>query len=204
MDFQLWAAFVAASTALLVVPGPNVLLVVACTLGQGPRTALPLTLGVALGDLTAMTGSLLGLGALVVLEPRLFAVLRWAGALYLAVLGVSLWRRAAGELSSRAGSASNWRLMAQGWLSVMLNPLSFGFFVAFLPGFVDPARPFWPQVLLLEGTFVGLAFAVTLAYALGAERLGAAVAQPGFAAPLNRAGGAALVGTAAWLLVAAP
>jgi threonine/homoserine/homoserine lactone efflux protein len=55
MTLSLWAAFVAASSILLVIPGPTVLLVVSYALGQGWRTALPMAIGVALGDFTAMT-----------------------------------------------------------------------------------------------------------------------------------------------------
>ena len=63
MSFEAWAAFAAASTILLIIPGPTVLLVVSYALGQGWRTALPMAIGVALGDFTAMTLSMLGLGA---------------------------------------------------------------------------------------------------------------------------------------------
>lgn len=59
MTLELWAAFVAASTILLIIPGPTVLLVVSYALGQGWRTALPMAIGVALGDFTAMTLSML-------------------------------------------------------------------------------------------------------------------------------------------------
>jgi threonine/homoserine/homoserine lactone efflux protein len=62
VTLSLWAAFVAASSILLVIPGPTVLLVVSYALGQGWRTALPMAIGVALGDFTAMTLSMLGLG----------------------------------------------------------------------------------------------------------------------------------------------
>ena len=55
MSFETWLAFTAASTILLLIPGPTVLLVVSYALGQGWRTALPMAVGVALGDFTAMT-----------------------------------------------------------------------------------------------------------------------------------------------------
>ena len=92
MSFEAWAAFAAASTILLVIPGPTVLLVVSYALGQGWRTALPMAVGVALGDFTAMTLSMLGLGALLATSATLFTVLKWLGAAYLVYLGVKLWR----------------------------------------------------------------------------------------------------------------
>ena len=62
MTLSLWLAFVAASSILLIIPGPTVLLVVSYALGQGWRTALPMVVGVALGDFAAMTLSMLGHG----------------------------------------------------------------------------------------------------------------------------------------------
>src|SRR3979490_1600622 len=92
MSFEAWAAFAAASTILLIIPGPTVLLVVSYALGQGWRTALPMAVGVALGDFTAMTLSMLGLGALLASSATLVTALKWIGAAYLVWLGVKLWR----------------------------------------------------------------------------------------------------------------
>ena len=92
MSFEAWLAFAAASTVLLVIPGPTVLLVVSYALGQGWRTALPMAVGVALGDFTAMTLSMLGLGALLATSATLFTALKWLGAAYLVYLGLKLWR----------------------------------------------------------------------------------------------------------------
>src|SRR5215813_12978655 len=60
MTIETCLAFVAASTILLVIPGPTVLLVVSYALGQGWRAALPMAVGVALGDFAAMTLSYQG------------------------------------------------------------------------------------------------------------------------------------------------
>jgi threonine/homoserine/homoserine lactone efflux protein len=92
MMFESWAAFTAASAILLIIPGPTVLLVVSYALGQGWRTALPMAVGVALGDFTAMTLSMLGLGALLAASATLFTILKWVGAAYLVWLGIKLWR----------------------------------------------------------------------------------------------------------------
>ena len=63
MTFETWLAFAFASGVLVLIPGPTVLLVISYALGQGWRSALPTAIGVALGDFTAMTLSMLGLGA---------------------------------------------------------------------------------------------------------------------------------------------
>ena len=62
MSLDLWLAFVAASTALLLIPGPTVLLVLSYALSKGRSVAVASAAGVALGDLVAMTASLAGSG----------------------------------------------------------------------------------------------------------------------------------------------
>src|SRR5437773_11131232 len=92
VSLETWLAFTAAAAILLLIPGPTVLLVVSYALGQGWRTALSMAVGVALGDFTAMTLSMLGLGALLAASATLFTALKWIGAAYLVWLGIKLWR----------------------------------------------------------------------------------------------------------------
>jgi threonine/homoserine/homoserine lactone efflux protein len=195
MSLEVWLAFAAASTILLVIPGPTILLVVSYALGQGWRTALPMAIGVALGDFTAMTLSMLGLGALLAASATLFTVLRWAGAAYLVWLGVKLWR-AGGTLqaSPRAERVPALRMAAHAWLVTALNPKSITFFIAFLPQFMDPHGPFWTQMAVFEATFLALAFANVFAYAAAASRARGFVSRPGALRIVNRIGGSLLIG----------
>ena len=92
MSLDHWLAFVAAAAVLLVIPGPTVLLVVSYALGHGRKPAAAIVAGVALGDLTAMTASMLGLGAILAASAAIFTALRWFGGAYLVYLGIRLWR----------------------------------------------------------------------------------------------------------------
>lgn len=192
MDLGPWLAFVAAATAMLLIPGPTILLVIGQSLGGGARNALPLAAGVALGDLTAMTLSLAGMGALLAASATAFAALKWAGAAYLVYLGVKLWRapvtaEAAPPLPAR-------RAMREAYVVTALNPKGIVFFVAFVPQFLDPSRPFLPQAAILVATFVTMAALNAAAYALLAARLSGAVRRPGLRRAMNRMGGAVLFG----------
>src|SRR5262245_28719221 len=171
MTIETWLAFVAASAVLLVIPGPTILLVVSYALGRGMRTALPVAAGVALGDFTAMTLSMLGLGALLATSALLFTALKWLGAAYLVWLGIQLWR-AGGVLQAtpRDDAAAPARMLAHAWIVTALNPKSITFFVAFLPQFLDPHGDFWLQMLIFETTFVAGAFVNAVGYALAASR----------------------------------
>jgi threonine/homoserine/homoserine lactone efflux protein len=192
MDLTPWLAFVAAATAMLLIPGPTILLVIGQSLGGGARNALPLAAGVALGDLTAMSLSLAGMGALLAASATAFAAVKWAGAAYLVWLGVKLWRAPVDAAAAPPLPAA--RAMREAYVVTALNPKGIVFFVAFVPQFIDPARPFLPQAAILVATFVTLAALNAAAYALLAARLSGAVRRPGLRRALNRTGGAVLVG----------
>ncbi|MBZ6076331.1 LysE family translocator [Microvirga puerhi] len=195
MTVETWLAFAAASAILLVIPGPTILLVVSYALGQGWRTALPMAIGVALGDFTAMTLSLLGLGALLAASATVFTILKWAGAAYLVWLGIKLWR-AGGALDAkpRTDAVSTLKMLSHAWLVTALNPKGITFFVAFLPQFIDPKADLFPQVGIFATTFLALAFANAFTYALVASRARNAVRNPRAMGIVNKVGGSLLIG----------
>ncbi len=198
MLLESWLAFTAASAVLLIIPGPTVLLVVSYALGQGWRTALPMAVGVALGDFTAMTLSMLGVGALLAASATLFTMLKWIGAAYLVYLGVKLWR-AAGTLEAapRTDAVSATRMLGHAWLVTALNPKSITFFVAFLPAFLDPRADFLTQMIVFETTFLVLAFANAFGYAVVASRARRLVSNARAIGAVNKVGGGLLIGAGA-------
>jgi threonine/homoserine/homoserine lactone efflux protein len=195
MAIETWLAFVAASAVLLIIPGPTVLLVVSYALGHGWRTAFPTAGGVALGDFTAMTLSMLGLGALLATSATLFASLKWIGAAYLIWLGIKLWRAGgAFNAQTRTDAASPVKMLGHAWIVTALNPKSITFFVAFLPQFLDPTIGFMTQMIAFEATFLALAFVNALGYALTATRARAAFCNPLAISIFNKIGGSLLIG----------
>lgn len=196
MDFQIWLAFVAASTALLLIPGPTVLLVLSYAISQGKRVALATVVGVALGDLIAMCASLAGLGALVLASSALFSVLKWVGAAYLIYLGIKLYRSAPtaslGDVEDVAQTSAT-QVMGHATTVTALNPKSIVFFIAFVPQFITVGNSLLPQFSILVATFVGLAAVNALAYALLADKLRTKIARPAVLKWFTRFGGTALV-----------
>lgn len=194
MSFTTWAAFAASSAILLVIPGPTILLVVSYAIGSGLRAALPAAIGVALGDLTAMTLSLMGLGALLAASATLFTVLKWCGAAYLVWLGIKLWRAGSQFQAVPRSGAPALRMAAHAWLVTTLNPKSLTFFVAFLPQFLDPQGDLVTQMVVFEATFVVLAFVNAFTYAVVASRARGLAASPARVRLMNRLGGSLLIG----------
>lgn len=196
MPFDLWLTFVAASCALLLIPGPTVLLVLSYALSQGKRVALASAAGVALGDLVAMTASLAGLGAIVLASATLFTVSKWVGAAYLVWLGIKLLRSAPG--SGLSAQVETDHVNASGVFGhaaavTALNPKSIAFFIAFVPQFIDVNSALLPQFSILIATFVTLAALNALAYAIAADRLRQMIGRPSVLRGLTRAGGVALI-----------
>lgn len=203
MPLDHWLAFAATSAIMLAIPGPTVLLVVSYALGQGRRSALATVVGVALGDFTAMTASMLGLGVLLATSSALFTGLRWVGAAYLIYLGVKLWRAPVGGMATEAvAETRGWRMFLHAYAVTALNPKSIVFFVAFLPQFFLATAPVVPQMVLFEVTFLVLATANAATYALLASAARRAVRRPEIQRRVNRVGGSMLIGAglfaAAW------
>ncbi len=195
MEFATWLAFAAASIVLLVIPGPTILLVVSYALTQGKRVALAMAAGVALGDLTAMTLSLAGLGALLVTSATLFTILKWVGAAYLVYLGIRLWRSEPHlPQSDTAPERPTRAIFGHAFVVTALNPKSIAFFIAFVPQFIDRSAPLLPQLVIMEATFVILAGINALVFALAADQLRTRIRRPSVLRWMNRAGAGCLVG----------
>jgi threonine/homoserine/homoserine lactone efflux protein len=155
-DLASLAVFVAAALALLLVPGPAVLYVVARSIHQGRRAGLASVLGIHVGTLVHIVAATVGLSALVVSSAVAFTAVKVAGAAYLVGLGLwTLFSRRAEPDVALGGERSLRRAFAQGIVVNVLNPKTALFFLAFLPQFVDAdaAHP------ALQIAFLGLLFA---------------------------------------------
>jgi threonine/homoserine/homoserine lactone efflux protein len=203
MAFDHWLAFVAASAVLLAIPGPTVLLVISYALGHGRSAARSTVAGVALGDFTSMTASLLGLGALLAASATLFTALKWVGATYLIYLGLKLWRAPPAEAKPEGAAqpARPERIFFHAYAVTALNPKSVVFFIAFLPQFLDQASPVLPQLLVFEASFLVLATLNALGYSLLASAARRTIRQPRVQRAVNRTGGGLLIGAGALALV---
>ena len=194
MRLELWLAFVAASAVLLVMPGPTILTVISYSVAHGRRASLALVAGVALGDCTALTLSLLGMGALLATAAFWFTLVKLAGGLYLLYLGVRLLRAGAAPAPEAAAPApaSRWRLFRNTWLVTALNPKGIIFFVAFLPQFTSAGAGVRGQLFLLAVTFVVMATVNATLYATFASAARRLLASPKAQRRFNLFGGSLL------------
>jgi len=190
-DVSTFALFVAAALALLLVPGPAVIYVVARSVEGGRLIGLVSVLGVELGTLLHVVFAAAGLSAIVVSSAVAFSVVKWLGAAYLVWLGLRqiLGRDGGDQEAPLSGSGENrLRVFSQSVLVQVLNPKVALFFLAFLPQFVDPSRSAaWTQVVVLGTTLATLGLFTDGLYALLGGTAGEWIRKQRAGAGLRRA-----------------
>ena len=168
LDWSTMLIFVTASLALLVVPGPAVLYIVARSIDQGRVAGIVSVLGIALGSMVHIMAAALGVSALLLSSALAFSIFKYLGAAYLIYLGVrKLMEKDAVHQVEQPEPTALSRIFTQGVIVNILNPKTALFFFAFLPQFVDPNRgSVAVQVMLLGAIFTVLAVFSDSIYAL--------------------------------------
>jgi threonine/homoserine/homoserine lactone efflux protein len=162
------AAFAVAAFALVALPGPNMIYLVARSVSEGRRAGLLSALGIETGTLVHTFAAAVGLSALLASSATAFSIVKYAGAAYLVYLGVRTLL-ARGDSHDAAGPAAGGRhVYRQALLTQLLNPKVAVFFLAFLPQFVDPDRPAATQILVLGALLVVIGIVIGAATALAA------------------------------------
>ncbi|MBV6699356.1 LysE family translocator [Kitasatospora aureofaciens] len=174
--------FVPMVVALVAVPGPNMLLILSRGIGQGRRAAFASAVGVELGTMVHVLGTVVGVSALIAASALAFNVVKYAGAAYLLYLGVrTLLARTEGPAGAPAAATEPLRvrtLLRQGALVNVLNPKVALFFLALLPQYVNPSRgSVASQTLVLGLVFFAIALAMDLVYAAASVGVGAFLAR---------------------------
>jgi threonine/homoserine/homoserine lactone efflux protein len=201
IDLSPYLAFIAAVTVLMVIPGPNVALIVANSVAHGSRYGLLTVAGTSTAMLLQLALVALGMTPLLAALGSWFELLRWVGVAYLVYLGIKTWRAPAVDLTTTRPERKSPRAMfTRALLVSMTNPKTLLFYGAFFPQFVSRDHAFLPQVVLLSATFVVIAVLVDGSWALAAGRARHLLATRGRLR--NRIAGGMLMGAGAVLAMA--
>ena len=131
-----YGAFVAAILVFLAIPGPGNLALITSTSKGGIAGGLGATLGIIIGDQMLMWAAVAGVAALLLASPAAFGIVQWAGAAYLAWLGLRM-------LIAKPGAKPILNIeprhyFRQAAFITLLNPKAIVFYMAFFPLFIDP------------------------------------------------------------------
>ena len=160
IDASSLAVFLGAAVLLTLAPGPDIIFLTATSIAQGRRAGLATAMGLATGSLVHTSAAALGISAILATSAWAFAVVKYAGAAYLAYLAWQAFKHREHflDLESGGGTRGGKSLYIRGFFMNVLNPKVALFFLAFLPQFADPALgPVWRQIL-----FLGLLFALNI------------------------------------------
>ncbi|QBD82905.1 LysE family translocator [Ktedonosporobacter rubrisoli] len=160
--------FIVATIALVSIPGPNVIYIVMRSVDQGRWAGVISVLGVGTATIVHILAASLGISALLLSSSLLFSIVKYAGAVYLIVIGLSrLFSPSAEHQKMEIEEKRDLqRIYWNGFVVNLLNPKTALFFFAFLPQFVDPARgSVLSQTLLLGGLLLIVAISNDLTYA---------------------------------------
>lgn len=171
MDIITLLAFAAVSFVGIATPGPTVLLALTNGSRYGTRRAIAGMAGAVLSDFVLIGAVAIGLGALLATSEFWFSVLKYAGAAYLAFLGIMMLRSRGSidtpeEAESAVGTASALAIATRSFMVAVTNPKGYLFFSAFLPQFIDPTLPQPAQYAVLAAVFASLDFVIMFGYAV--------------------------------------
>jgi RhtB (resistance to homoserine/threonine) family protein len=189
-------AFIGVVAVIVVLPGPDMALVLRNGLAHGRWAAVETAIGINAGLLVWAVAAALGVAALLHASAPAFMLLKLAGAAYLVWLGLHALRdacRGMADASARHFTsprrASPFR---QGLLSNLLNPKIALVFTTLIPQFVDPGDPALPQTLLLAAIFIAMGLVWLTSYALFVAKIGALLRRSAVQRVLNAVTGAVL------------
>jgi threonine/homoserine/homoserine lactone efflux protein len=155
-----------ATAILVMIPGPNVALIVANSIRYGFRMGSITVLGTTLGVALQLVAVIVGMAAIVELAAEALTWIRWAGVAYLVYLGIRTWNEPASDLSKvRAAPAVFWR----GCMIAALNPKTLLFNAAFLPQFVVDDGSVSGQLALIAVVFLTVLLLGDLVWAMTAS-----------------------------------
>ncbi|MGL5390169.1 MAG: LysE family translocator [Shewanella sp.] len=204
-DLALLAVFI--PTFFFVSITPGMCMTLAMTLGMtiGVRRTLWMMLGELVGVALVASAAVMGVASIMLNYPEIFQLFKWLGGIYLAYVGVQMWR-ARGKLAVLSEEdtrprASQFALISQGFITAIANPKGWAFMVSLLPPFINAEQALAPQLIGLLSIIMVTEFVSMLAYASGGKSLRLFLSRGDNIRWLNRIAGSLMIGVGIWLAV---
>ncbi len=200
MDITLYAAFLLVSFGLIIVPGPNVLVIVSTSIAHGKTRGLQTVAGTSLAMAIQLFMVAIGTAWFIRLISNGLYDLKWIGVIYLLYLGLTHLKqvfRTKQQDPDITASAT----FTRGFLVSLANPKTLLFFSAFLPQFVTDTENYHLQILLLSLSFLVMAMVLDSCYALMSSKLALLIKHRRLRSAQHGLSGLLFLGASAWLAV---
>lgn len=175
----------------------------AMTLGMsiGIRRTLWMMVGELVGVALVAIAAVMGVASIMLNYPQIFELLKWVGGIYLAYIGVQMWRAKGkmAKLDEQSSRISNGTLISQGFITAIANPKSWAFMISLLPPFINVDRELAPQFIALLSIILFTEFISMIAYATGGKSLKIFLSSGDNIKWLNRIAGSLMIGVGVWL-----
>ena len=171
MDTVIYTYFILTSIVLIVVPGPNVLVIISTSISHGTKRGLQTVLGTSSAMIIQMSFAALGTSWLVSSFTNGFEWLRLIGISYLMYMGINYFYKMAFFSKENNNKISAISSYGRGFITSLTNPKTLLFFSAFFPQFVNDETVYLQQIMLLSVTFLTLATLIDSLYAFLACKL---------------------------------
>ena len=188
--------FIIVSFGVIVIPGPNVLIIISTSVSCGRIRGLQTVAGTSLAMLIQLSISAVGTNIFVSNLTMGFVWLKWLGVAYLVYLGVLhllAIKRSTQSTVSATGSFN------RGFWVSLTNPKTILFFSAFLPQFTVSGSHYLNQILLLSTLFWLMALLLDSLYAILSAKLVGFLNKKNVAKYQNGLSGVLLLGASALL-----
>ena len=191
----------AAMFLLAITPGPGVFATVSKALSSGFKHAVPVVIGIVVGDLIFLLLAIYGLSVIAETFGNLFTIIKYLGGGYLIWLGIKLWRSnpIKAEITESKSQAGKYSFL--GGLSITLgNPKVILFYLGFLPTFIDLNMLSSIDVAIVAFVVSLVLGSVMLFYAFTASRARRLFKSESAQNKMNKTAGSVMIGTGAILL----
>ncbi len=205
LDLNILWVFIPTFFFVSITPGMCMTLALGLGMSIGYRRTLWMMAGEVIGVAIVAISAVLGIAAIMIKMPWLFIGFKTAGALYLAYIGIQMWRSkgkmAISDESLAVSDTSDYGLVAQGFVTAIANPKGWAFMISLLPPFISAEHPLPAQLSVLVIIIMVSEFICMSLYAMGGKGLRSLLANRHNVQVMNRIAGSLMLGVAIWLFV---
>jgi len=204
LNFSILVVFIPTFFFVSLTPGMCMTLAMSLGMSLGLKRTFFMMIGEMLGVGLVALASVIGVAAIMLNHPEIFAIFKYVGGAYLGFLGIQMWL-SRGKMAVTScenlskPNISNFSLAMQGFITAIANPKGWAFFIALLPPFIDENYPLVPQIPVLLFIILFFEFVCMTIYASGGSTLRKFLQSKNNVKLMNKIAGTLMIGVGIWL-----